>query len=117
MAKKNQNFQIYKGEVKVLRVTIKDKAGALVDLSSISSARYVVSKAAKATSYMIEKSEADLTIAGLGIYDIPFEHDDTDELKAGTWHHELRIKSGSEVELVVMEGNFQLDDSNTNVVT
>lgn len=117
MAKTNQNFQIYKGEVKILAVTIRDKAGTLVDLSSISGALYRVSKAPKATSHFIEKTDADLTIAGLGVYHIPFEHDDTDELKAGTWYHELRIHSGTEVELVVMSGNFQLDDSNTNVVT
>jgi len=116
MAKINQNFQIYKGEVKKIVLTIKDEDGALVPLDS-KTMLYRVSKNSKSTTYIIEKDETDCEITGEGTVEIPFDHNDTDEETSGLYYHEFRLMDGTETEVVVMTGKFQLDDSNTNEPT
>lgn len=116
MAKIKQDFQIYKGEVKNIILTIKDAAGALVDVSG-KDMLYRVSKDSKSTSYMIEKDQSAMEILSTGVVQISFNHDDTDELKSGLWYHEHRVIDGNNAEIVTMTGAFKLEDSNTNVIT
>ncbi len=115
MTKLNQNVRFFQGEEKKISVTVTDVNGDPVAFSTIDTALYRVAKTAKSTS-VLEKTETDITQGGSDNWLIDFVHDDTDELKSGTYYHDLRVYA-SGVELVIFEGSFTILDSPTNIAT
>ena len=121
MAKTGQNFKLYKGENKQLTIIVKNPDGTALALTG-KHLIYRVSTDSTGKKILIERlmddTHDDIITSGVGdnYANIQFVHEDTSERKAIEAYHELRvIDPGTLVELVVMTGNWTLNDSNTNI--
>lgn len=99
------DFTMFKGDSKVLEVTVKDQDDEVVDISG-TVIRWQLSKKAKDTTALISKT----TVGGGGVtitdgpngrFDVLIDPDDTEELKAGAYYHEAEVNDGGLISTVM----------------
>jgi hypothetical protein len=117
MTKLNQDFTMWQGEDTVLRLPIKDAAGAATTLTGATITwRALASLGAAAVA--IEKTTAEgITIVDIDDTDdgveIAINKADTATLAVGNYYHECRVVDGTPDEQVVFVGKLYLKRSRT----
>lgn len=87
MAATDQDASIYQGEARTLRFTLTNAAGASYDPTGID-LFYRIAREAGSRSKVAYSRDGGITNAG-AVVSVSLESDDTDELGAGDWYHEL----------------------------
>lgn len=114
MARLGQSLRMHSGDSKTLDVTVKNTAGAVVDLTSFT-ATWEASVLNADGSFAASPSITKSTVSGITITDaeggelqIVLQPSDTDSL-TGDFYHELELTSGGGVISTVMTGKLTID--------
>ena len=110
MAKINQNFIHYKGDEKVITITVEDAlllTGFTIkwSMSETANSSKLITKSTAATpaTVTIEANTASLTLAAA-------DTDYASSIVAGTYYHEWRIWDADSKPVVVATGSIELKD-------
>jgi len=98
MTSEDQNFELYAGESKVLTVTVKDAAGALIDLTG-STIEWIVKRAEDDAAGLITKTTVPITggitlsnqTTNKGEFTITLLPADTLSLGGASYYHEAEV--------------------------
>lgn len=83
-----QDFEMYAGDTKSIRVTITDSGGDAVNLSG-STLRYVICRTADGTPIIDKSTDDDITVSS-NVATIPLPAAETEALVGG-YYHELEL--------------------------
>ena len=120
MTKLNQDFTMFQGEDKQIRVPVTDSDGDPVDMGSFTTVTWLLFTNKAATAATLTKQTGGSGITVISINDtndgvqILLETDDTHEVAKGTYYHECRGIDGAGNEGVLFEGSLNLKQSKTN---
>jgi hypothetical protein len=96
------DFIMFAGDTKILEVTVKDTAGAAVDITG-TVIRWQLAKSVRALVPLIEKSVGDgleIVDGPTGRFDVTVDPDNTLELK-GNYYHEAEVDDGGIISTVM----------------
>lgn len=95
MTEVNQNFTMYAGDNKLLLYTIKGDSGQTLDVSTLTSAQYVIKQYPDSSTKLVDKDYPSDGIAIAngpeGIISVSLQPADTKDLNPGEYYNELRI--------------------------
>lgn len=98
------DFTMFKGDTKVLEVTVKDQDDAVVDISG-TLIKWQLAKKSKDTTALISKSTVDGSITIVdgpnGRFNVLLEPEDTEELPAKAYYHEAEVNDGGLISTVM----------------
>jgi hypothetical protein len=105
------DFSIYAGDTTVLRITVKDEAGAAVDLGS-STIRWQLAVNVYGTPLLAKSvgSGVEVVDAANGRFDVTLDSEDTEVLSGGTYYHEAEMYDGGVVS-TILTGTIQINPS------
>jgi hypothetical protein len=114
MTKENQDFTMYAGDDKVVRVVIKDESGSFVNLTG-SLMDWVLQPTVNASSASVSKSwntsvSNGMAIDGLGSFSITLSNSDTQSLSGKFYHEAQMIDTQGDVS-TVMVGHITIKKS------
>jgi hypothetical protein len=97
------DFTMVRGDTKRLEVTVRDEAGAIVNITS-ASIRWWMAKTVNATAFTLQKavgSGVTVVDAAAGRFDVLLVATDTRTLTPGAYYHECEVvDSGGQVSTV-----------------
>ena len=95
MTEVNQNFTMYAGDSKVLLYTIKGDSGETLDVTTLTSAQFVIKQYPDSSVKLLDKDFPDsgvgISNGPEGIISVSLVPADTKDLNPGEYYHELRI--------------------------
>lgn len=115
MASTNQNFYLFQGETKKIRVSVVDSTGEPFDLNG-SSLEWILYRNIDSTPSIKKTSVSGINVvtpSTSGLFDIYLNQNDT-ELLPGYYNHEARIVDPSGNQSVVSNGTVEIKFSITN---
>ena len=101
-----QDFELFSGNDKVLRVTVRDENGGIVDLTG-ATIRWILSRKQGSTPLIDYTSPTNITLASdpaTGKFDIEISDTDSEPLRKGTFYHECLVTSAAGLKTTVMYG-------------
>lgn len=110
MATSNQNFTMYAGENKHIRVTVTNDVGSAKNLTS-ASIKWALRKLGE--DYINKSTVSGITIENAvgGIFVVNLLPSDTLDLGSGTYTHEAEVTDNSSETAVVLSGTVTINDS------
>ena len=116
MTAKGQNFEMWQGDDKVLRVTVVDDADVPVDISG-STIKWVIYKRT-GENVVLSKTLASgiaLTVPASGIFEITLDRADTLNLLGNSFNHEAELSDASNNRSTIFTGTVAIHRSLANV--
>lgn len=98
------DFTMYQGDTKILEVTVKDEAGAVVNIAD-TTIRWQLAKTARSAEALIAKETGGdgITIvdAAAGRFDVAIDPEDTVDLSARAYYHEAEVDDAGVISTVL----------------
>lgn len=100
MTETNQDFDLYQGDDKQVTFTVRDEAGAILDLTGYSAVWVMYNKLNRAATPILSKDTGGAALAILlpatqGKVRLTLEPSDSATVEPGEYPHELEITSGA----------------------
>ena len=116
MTSTGQDVELYKGNTRTLRITVKDGDGAAIDISDATVVRWWMGKNNKATGTDVYIKKSTHTGEGITLdYDgefwvavIGLTSDDSEDLTPGKFYHECEVVTVDDEVVTVAIGAFTL---------
>ena len=102
-----QDFEMRKGDTKILEFTVKDSDGAVVDITG-ATAKWEAAQAVTASTKDIAKSGISPSDATNGKFQVTISPSDTSSLNPGRFYHEAELTDASSRVITVAVGQMTL---------
>lgn len=103
------NFSMFRGDSKILQITIKDLAGQPVSLAGLQSARWAMAPKITSAPVLTKSLGSGILIASEsgGVLEVTLLPTDTQNL-SGSYYHELEIIDVSGKVSTILTGNIEI---------
>ena len=108
MTATQQDFEMRKGDTKILEFTVKDSDGTVVDITGSTSKWEAARGGRTATTKNIAKSGISPSDPTNGKFQVTIDPADTSSLAAGKYFHEAELTDSSSRVITVAEGQMTL---------